>query len=446
MTLAQRLALLKGKLPDGGSLFDKGAQRGDEADPAARPHAPLISLNERLQRLGGTSGGSRNIANRPGRTRHSDAEVARQLQGEVIAPGLIQVDQAIPLASQHGKMAFSVLAGMSFAALGLPDATPLERLLFLDTETTGLAGGTGTLPFMVCLARIRENNLQLGQWILTGFAGEAAMLRTIFEWIESAEHLVTYNGKSFDVPLLITRYRLARQPDPFSNKSAGKDANRGTYTGHVDLLHLTRRACGHGWDDCRLQTAERRLLGFIRKDDFPSHLIPQAWTDFLRGGGVEPLQAIAEHNRHDVLSLAVLLGMLAAMYTEPGHEAANPLKIAQTHAARGNIPHAIDHLTGARDALDEAALLFLAKLYRNQQQDEQAVAIWMQLKEDHCIAAIETLAKYHEHVMYEPAIALSFAEELLRLEPGSEIHTKRHARLGQRLGKLKMKTNRRSGQ
>lgn len=271
------------------------------------------------------------------------------------------------------------------------------------------------------------------------------MLRSIFGWIESAEHLVTYNGKSFDVPLLITRYQLARQPHPFSDKSADSDADNGIYKTHVDLLHLTRRACGHGWDDCRLQTAERQLLGFIRENDFPSHLIPQAWTDFVRGGGAAPLQAIAEHNRHDVLSLAVLLGMLAVMYTEPGHEAANSLKIAQAHAARGNIPHAINHLNGAWGALDEAALLFLAKLYRIQQQDAQAVAIWMQLRGDHCITAIETLAKYHEHVMNEPAVALGFAEELLRLEPGSETHLKRHARLLQRLEKWKMKIRGRSG-
>jgi uncharacterized protein YprB with RNaseH-like and TPR domain len=388
------------------------------------------------------NGGSRKTADETVRRRHSDTEVARHLQGEVVAPGLIQVDQTIPLASRHGKFEFSLLTGMSFAALGLPDATPPGGLLFLDTETTGLAGGTGTLPFMVCLARIRENDLQVGQWVLTGFAGEGAMLRTIFDWIESAEHLVTYNGKSFDVPLLITRYRLARQPDPFSEKSAGTDGGRGTRKSHVDLLHLTRRACAHDWDNCRLQTAERRLLGFARKDDFPSHLIPQAWTDFVRGGGVQSLQAIAEHNRHDVLSLAVLLGMLAAMYSEPGHEAANSLKIAQAHAARGNLAHAVDHLTGAFEVLDETALLFLAKLYLRQQRDEQAVTIWMRLRENHCVAAIETLAKYHEHVLHEPATALGFAEELLRLQPGSGIHAERHARLSQRVEKLKMKLDR----
>jgi uncharacterized protein len=453
MTLAQRLALLKSKLPAGGSLFDTGTQPADGTVAAvAQPPAPFIPLNDRLQRLqrlqhlSGTGGGSRIAAGRPGRSQlddpEADTEVARRLRGEVIAPGVIQVDQTISLASRHGRMAFSALSGISFAGLGLPEAAPLEGLLFLDTETTGLAGGTGTLPFMVCLARIRGDNLQVGQWVLTGFAGEAAMLRTIFEWIGPAEHLVTYNGKSFDVPLLATRYRLARQPDPFAGKN---DAGRDNPKGHVDLLHLTRRACGHGWDDCRLQTAERRLLGFFREDDFPSHLIPQAWADFVRNGGVEPLQAIAEHNRHDVLSLAALLGMLAAMYAEPGHESANSLKIAQAHAARGNIAHAIDHLTGAWGMLDEAALLFLAKLYRNQRRDEQAIAIWMRLREDRCIAAIETLAKYHEHVAYDPAIALVFAEELLRLEPGSEIHARRHARLGQRLGKLKMKLDRRSG-
>jgi uncharacterized protein len=440
MTLAQRLALLKGKRPSEGPLPDKDVQRDDGTGTAVtQSNVPLMPLHERLLRLHGMNGGSRKTADETGRRRHGDAEVARHLLGEVIAPGLIQVVQTIPLASRHGKMEFSLLTEMSFVALGLPDAMPPGGLLFLDTETTGLAGGTGTLPFMVCLARIRENSLQLGQWVLTGFAGEGAMLRTIFEWIESAQHLVTYNGKSFDVPLLITRYRLARLPDPFSNKGDGRDAGGGTHKSHVDLLHLTRRACGHGWDDCRLQTAERRLLGFTRKDDFPSHLIPQAWTDFVRGGGVQSLQAIAEHNRHDVLSLAVLLGMLAAMYSEPGHEAANALKIAQAHAARGNIAHAVDHLTGTCEVPDEAALLFLAKLYLRQQRDEQALAIWMRLRENDSVAAIETLAKYHEHVLREPAGALAFAEELLRLEPGSEIHSRRHKRLSQRVEKLKMK-------
>jgi uncharacterized protein YprB with RNaseH-like and TPR domain len=435
MTLAQRLALLKGNRNSNpnadGTTDGRTDTECDEADdggiraaPLPAPASATVPLVARLQRLypHGGSDGSRNTSPR---TKHSDAEVAARLRGEVAAPGLIQTLQTIPLASRHGRVVLSEAARAPLAALGLSDRALPDGLLFLDTETTGLAGGTGTLPFMVCLARIQGEQLQLGQWILTGFSGEAALLQIAGSWIKPAAHLVSYNGKSFDVPLLVTRYRLARQADPFANKA------------HIDLLHLTRRACGHGWDDCRLQTAERRLLGFMRENDFPSHLIPQAWSDFVRGGGVESLNAIAEHNRHDVLSLAALLATIARIYAEPGHEAAHPLKIAQSHAIRGNAPHAIDHLTRACRELDEAALLFLAKLHRQQGQDEQALAIWRQLRQNNCVAGIEALTKYQEHVTRELEAALELAEALVRLEPGNELHARRRDRLEQRLARPK---------
>ena len=111
------------------------------------------------------------------------------------------------------------------------------------------------------------------------------------------------------------------------------------------------------------------------------------------------------------------------------------LKIAQSHAVRGNAPHAIDHLTRACRDLDEAALLFLAKLHRQQGQDEQALAIWRELRQNNCVAGIEALAKYHEHVTRELEAALELAEELLRLEPASEFHAKRRDRLRQRLAR-----------
>ena len=153
---------------------------------------PLVARLQRLYPHGGNKG-SRHTASR---TKQSDAEVAARLRGDVIAPGLIQVIQHIPLASWHGKVKFSGLAQVSLAALGMAGEALPDGLLFLDTETTGLAGGTGTLPFMVCLARIQEEQLQLGQWILTGFSGEAALLETVGSWIKPAAHLVSYNGKS----------------------------------------------------------------------------------------------------------------------------------------------------------------------------------------------------------------------------------------------------------
>ncbi|MBA4143731.1 MAG: ribonuclease H-like domain-containing protein [Nitrosospira sp.] len=464
MTLAQRLALLKGDKaarggegqksvpqPQVGSPSNGGAGGAVNAptglnglNAARAPHEPAgpvspispipsMPLNVRLQRLG-SLGGSGNSRNPATRAKRMDAEVAARLRGEVAAPGVIQVSQTIPLASRHGKVAFSALAGVSLGVLGLPHQAaepPLDGLLFLDTETTGLAGGTGTLPFMVCLARIQGDRLQLAQWILTGFAGEGALLEIVSGWIEPASRLVSYNGKSFDVPLLATRYRLARRTDPFTDK------------GHIDLLHLTRRACGQGWEDCRLQTAEQRLLGFIRENDFPSYLIPQAWGDFVRGGGTESLCAIAEHNRLDVLSLAALLAMLARIYAEPGHEAADAFRIAQVHARRGHPQHAIEHLSSAsrRSVLDEAGLLFLARLHRLQRQEEKALAIWHQLRENSCIAGIEALAKYHEHVTRELEAALELADELSRLEPENQLHNKRQGRLRRRLEKLQVKNS-----
>ncbi len=401
MTLAQRLALLHGKTR---SLTTSHTTM-DEA-----PTQDKSSLRLRLERFGGSN---RIIPRR----KKSDFEVATHLCGEVITPGLIQIDQIFPLNSHHGKTAFSALIGVSFAGIGLPYDTPVHGLLFLDTETTGLAGGTGTLPFMVCLARVQDDQLQLRQWVLTGFSAEPSLLECAHEWIEPAAHIVSYNGKSFDVPLLTTRYRLAGHSNPFADK------------GHIDLLHLTRRAYGHGWNDCRLQTAEQRLLGLIRENDFPSHAIPQAWADFIRGGEAEPLGAISEHNQRDVLSLAALLGLLARVYTEPGHEAVNPLKIAQVHAGRGDLQHAIEHLTGAQSKLDDIALMALARLYRDQQHHDRAIAIWVELKGRSCIAATEALAKYYEHVARDWETARLLTEELLRLEPMSETHGKRWARL-----------------
>ena len=227
MTLAQRLALLKGKRnsTDGGE-YDKIGKpdahppdaRGDSSTtafplpagtivpPMVPPMAPSIfPLQARLKRLQLGSGNNDSSRDTARRTKLSDAETARHLRGEVIAPGLIQVIQAIPLASWHGRVTFSELAQVSLAALGLADEAALDGLLFLDTETTGLAGGTGTLPFMVCLARIQGEQIQLGQWILTGFGGEAALLEAAHGWIKPSAHLVSYNGKSFDVPLLVTR-------------------------------------------------------------------------------------------------------------------------------------------------------------------------------------------------------------------------------------------------
>jgi len=173
-----------------------------------------------------------------------------------------------------------------------------RRLLHFDTETTGLAGGTGTRAFMIGAADWHDGRFRIRQLTITSMAAETAMLRTFASWLADDTVLVSYNGKCYDSPLLKTRYRLARLPDPL------------TGLGHLDLLHPVRRHWKGQWENCRLATAERELLGVVREDDLPGSEAPAAWLTYLRGGSARNLRRVLAHNNQDLKSLAgVLLHM-----------------------------------------------------------------------------------------------------------------------------------------
>jgi hypothetical protein len=207
--------------------------------------------------------------------------VDRELPGREVAPGLRLIEERIAIPQRS-------LAG---AAGGRP-------LLFLDTETTGLAGGTGTLAFMIGAARWTGGALELRQWLLTRISGECHMLEALAGWLAPDDQLATYNGKCFDRPLLSTRFRLQRLPDSLARRE------------HHDLLHAVRRGYRGRWENCRLLTAERELLGVVRHDDLPGAQAPAAWRTFLRGGNTTDLNRVATHNRQDLISLARLADLL----------------------------------------------------------------------------------------------------------------------------------------
>src|SRR5262249_17958520 len=221
--------------------------------------------------------------------------IADLLQGECVAEGLIVIDRRIPLSHQHGKSSLTPVTSLHYPRPPVGQALPAEQLVFLDIETTGLAGGTGTVAFLPGIGRIDGDELCLRQFFLTGFRGEAALLQEAAAWTAGRPYLVTFNGKSFDVPLLTTRYRLTRLPDPFAALH------------HVDLFHPTRRAFSSQWPDCRLQTAEKRLLGFQRGHDLPAHLVPETWFAFVRRGATPRRPGLLAHNHWDLGSLARLL-------------------------------------------------------------------------------------------------------------------------------------------
>ncbi|WP_430543209.1 ribonuclease H-like domain-containing protein [Stenotrophomonas maltophilia] len=220
----------------------------------------------------------------------------RQLPGEEIAPGLFLIEslQPQPIPSQPLSLDFARREG--------EHVSPLD-LLFFDTETTGLAGGTGTRAFMIGAADWhvcpqRGEGLRIRQLLMATMAAEDAMLATFARWLQPSTVFCSYNGRSYDAPLLKARYRLARQRCPISALD------------HVDLLYPTRRRYRGTWENCKLSTIERQLLRVVREDDLPGSEAPGAWLRFLRGGDAVNLRRVADHNHQDVVTLALLLQRL----------------------------------------------------------------------------------------------------------------------------------------
>ncbi|WP_414999899.1 ribonuclease H-like domain-containing protein [Arenimonas sp.] len=207
----------------------------------------------------------------------------RWLTGDQISPGLRFLEQF------HEAPELPDEIDADFARMG---RFRTSDLLFFDTETTGLAGGTGTRAFMIGALDVQDDRLRLRQLLTTTMAAETSMLQTFADWIGPQTALVSYNGKSYDRPLLSTRYRLARLPDPLRDRA------------HIDLLHPVRRRWRGAWENCRLGTVERQLLGVLREDDLPGSEAPRAWTSYLRGGSAANLRRVATHNAQDLRSLA----------------------------------------------------------------------------------------------------------------------------------------------
>ncbi|MCB9535764.1 MAG: ribonuclease H-like domain-containing protein [Myxococcales bacterium] len=175
----------------------------------------------------------------------------------------------------------------------------LRRALFVDLETTGLARAMGTLPFLIGAAHVAGDQLVLEQWLLRDPDDEPAALADFGARLADADHLVTYNGRAFDLPLLQVRYRGLGLGDPSADLA-----------GHFDLLTAVRRLLKHRLPDCRLATVERHLLGLTRVDDAPGSEAPRRYRGYLFGDDPAPLLPIVAHNRDDILSMVTLVDAL----------------------------------------------------------------------------------------------------------------------------------------
>jgi uncharacterized protein len=269
-------------------LADQLALLGRQAGAATRPPQMPATLApatatiahselETLRRLLGTRQRSTLLPRVP---------VDSVLPGIEIAPGLRYVEHYLDQAPVPEEM------NTGFAGF---ESIARAQLMHFDTETTGLSGGTGTRAFMIGVADWCGERLRVRQLYLATMAAEPAMLRAFAEWLTPEQILVSYNGRCYDAPLLATRYRLARLPNPLQGLR------------HLDLLFPVRRRYRGVWENCRLATIERNLLGVLRDDDLPGSEAPRAWRDYLTRGDARDLRRVLAHNDQDVVTLAQLL-------------------------------------------------------------------------------------------------------------------------------------------
>ncbi|WP_395794215.1 ribonuclease H-like domain-containing protein [Aquimonas sp.] len=224
------------------------------------------------------------------------ANLAADSAGIEIAPGLFERIEHLPLSAPPPWQWLPDVA---------PQLLPTDALLHFDTETTGLAGGAGTRAFMLGYSRWSAAGLELRQLWITRLGAEAPMLERFAQWLSAAPvQLVSYNGRSFDAPLLAARYRLSRQRNPLTDLP------------HHDLLPAVRRRFKAHWPSCRMAEVEARLLGIERHDDLPGAQAPAAFLQALRHGRMQALQRVVLHHRQDLISLALLLPRLAQMSSQ----------------------------------------------------------------------------------------------------------------------------------
>jgi uncharacterized protein YprB with RNaseH-like and TPR domain len=272
------------------------------------PTTDLDRLARRLERFRRAGAGPGTVGDPLPHRRHGARELADRLAhavgGEVVLGerGLhVRVErESVELPIDRARLA------------DLPGQPPPDRpLVCLDTETTGLATAAGTVAFLIGIGWWVGDRFRVVQLLLPDHGEEGVLLDELGRHIPPDSWLVTYNGRGFDWPLLVTRYRLARRPAP-------------EHAGHIDLLPIVRRLFRHRMVDARLGTVEHDLLGVIRHDDVDGWEIPGRYLGFLRGGPAQPLAAVVRHNDEDVRSLGRLLVHLERRLGDPSARATAP--------------------------------------------------------------------------------------------------------------------------
>ena len=311
-----------------------------------------------------------------------------------------------------------------------------ERLLFLDTETTGLSGGAGTVAFEIGAGWIEPRGMVIRQYVMRDYGQEADMLREVASLIARADTIVTFNGKSFDLPLLESRMIMNRIRVHVTDMP------------HLDLLHAARRVYKLRLGRCNLTALEEAVLGKTRCDDLPSAQVPERYFTYLKTGEFALLEDVLRHNFDDIQSLAELTAVICSAYRQPEllRYEQDILSVGKTllHGRRTQQARNCLKILG-HSTLAPQAHLYLASSYKQGREWTEAAELWktMIAKGEGGAWPYIELAKYYEHVQHYYDIALRYAtsalQYLLNTMPLNGDDEKQTAPLFKRIERLRRK-------
>lgn len=389
------------------------------------------------------------------------AMAAESLGGRPLDAGgaCIVIDRVWEADDWHGRRAVRSFVPRPDAPIALFDPRTArapewsKRIVFFDLETTGLSGGAGTLAFLAGCGWFEGESFRVRQFFLSSPAGEQAMLDALAKIFDEASLLVTFNGKSFDVPLMETRWA-------FHRVDAASDG-----LPHFDMLPPSRRLWGQrdGTEDgvagCRLSELERSILGFHRVGDVPGFEIPTRYFHFLRTGDGAAIAGVLDHNRHDIVSLAGVMAHALALASDgPGAcgESCEQLALGRLYERAGQADLALRAYELAASGAERSergvrlhALARLAAMLNRAGRHDDAASAWQGVL-DHARRygappaieqrAVQALAIHHEHRARDFATAHRYAERLNRQASGRARQNAAH-----RLGRIEKKLNSESG-
>ncbi len=401
----------------------------------------LTEQLNRLKRQLGESSAAVSISKPKPKIPSRYSDFAKALGGKLItnkAGNYCLIRTVFPLGYRHGNYELTtseINSPLPLAAFDLNchgETIDFGSVLFIDTETTGL-GGAGAVAFLIGVGRIIDEGLEVLQYIIPDYSDETAMLEDLNSIFSDELTVITFNGKSFDLPLLTDRLIINRIGRKLSFKH------------HLDLLHASRRLFKRRLQSCTLTNLERELFEFNRTDDIPGYLVPSVYFDWLNSEDLSMMNAVIEHNRLDIVSLFFLSRLISEAYSTTGdslkysEDLHSLSKWYDRRRERQKIEVVYSQAERLSENMSAEAVLFYARSFKRLRKFDESIELLSKLTLENSkpgfLANIE-LAVHYEHRLKDLHKALEHAAQAGKYR---EIPASQKANLRKRVERLKLK-------